>query len=112
MKKMILLFVSLIVVVGLAFTSVEFQPSESTATVKRVEGVLIFTDSEPVQSYDYLGTVERTVVFGNSKNVYQYERVRNGLIDKAKEKYSNCDAIIIHTTMKGADKADVIKFKK
>ena len=54
----------------------------NTSEVNQFEGLLIFTDSKPVKSYEYLGTVKsNTGGFGGS----QYEDVRKRLIKNSKK---------------------------
>lgn len=77
------------------------------AEVNRVEGYYIFTDSKPVQDYEYLGTIKGGVTFTSG----QYEPVRNVLIRKAKKRYPKADGLILHLKDGGTDRADAIYFK-
>lgn len=76
------------------------------AQVDRIEGLFIFTDSKPVKSYDYLGTV--SISFSSDA---QYIGVRDRLISKAKKKYPNAEGVILNLKSGGVDKCDVIIFK-
>lgn len=108
MKKLILG-----ILIGVSFTAligagvVDYVVSKKTAEVTTIQNLKIFTDSEPVTEYDYLGTVNLTI--GTFSG--QYEPVRNGLIKKAKKEYPQAEGIILHLVNGGTDKADVIKFK-
>jgi hypothetical protein len=113
MKKSILYFAAAIV---MAFTIVSFStfvPYEAgpgTAEVERLHGVYIFTDSKPVQDYEYLGTAGNSIgamIFSSG----QYQPVRNDIVRKLKRKFPEAEGVIFHFNNKGIDKADAIKFK-
>ena len=107
MKKQLIGFVFGISTVMLfAFKGVNFSPSSSTADVNQIEGLYIFTDSKPVNSYDSLGTVE----IGFVKDT-QYESIRGSLIKKAKNKFPYADGLILKLDKKGLDHCVVIDLK-
>ena len=90
-----------------AFSTVALSQSNTDAKASRYNGILVFSDCTPVKDYEYLGTVKRnTGGFGCS----QYECVRDGLIEKAKEDYPEVDGIILNLRAGGKDQADAIKF--
>lgn len=72
---------------------------------KKIQGVYIFIGTEPVNEYDYIGTVELRLTFDNESPDQQFERV----ISKAKKRYPNFDAMIFHRD--NFTKADVVKFR-
>lgn len=85
------------------------QAQINTAKVERIQGILIFTDSEPTNAYDYIKTVKRnTGGFG----CVQYTCVRDALIKIAKKENENFNALIIHLSKGQADKADLIFIKQ
>ena len=89
-----------------AFKVANYQPKKSTAEVEQYQGIYVFSDSKPVNEYEYLGTVQRnTRGFGSS----QYADVRDGLIKKTKSKYPEADGMILILKSGSADRADVIK---
>lgn len=109
MKKLILG-----ALIGVSFTAligagvVDYVVSKKTAEVATIQNLKVFTDSEPVMEYEYLGTVKNSVsLLGTG----QYEPVRDDLIKRAKKAYPQADGIILHLLNGGTDKADVIKFK-
>lgn len=99
------LFVGLLLILLLASNTL--SKKNALAEVNKMQGVYLFTDSEPVQEYEHLGTVGNGVYLGSS----QYEGVRNNLLKKALKKYPNADGIIFHLHDGGADRADAIKFE-
>jgi len=108
MKKVIIgVFISALVIIGLAFTAT-YEAKKSTAEVEQMQGLYVFIDSKPVMEYEYLGTVKRnTGGFGGA----QYSSVRDGLIKRVKEDYPKADGIILILKAGGTDRADAIKFK-
>ena len=107
MKKQIIGFIFGISITMLfAFNKSAFTPKPSTADVNQIEGLYIFTDIKPVNSYDSLGTVE----IGFVKHT-QYESIRGSLIKKAKNKYPYADGLILKLDKKGVDHCVVIDLK-
>ncbi|MBI49148.1 MAG: hypothetical protein CL850_02535 [Crocinitomicaceae bacterium] len=111
MKKIlfgIILILSLSSLFAFTYSAV-YDIKNNTSEVNQFEGLLIFTDSKPVKSYEYLGTVKsNTGGFGGS----QYEDVRKRLIKNAKKEYPQADGLILFLNKGQADKADVVKFKE
>jgi hypothetical protein len=105
MKKNLLnlLFV-LSISILFAFQVTNLQTNESTAKVNKISGFYIFTDSQPIATYDSLGTVDIGFITGT-----QYEQIRNNLIKRAKSKFPNANGLIMKFDKKGIDKCTVIK---
>lgn len=76
----------------------------SLANAKQIEGYYIFTDSEPLNSYEYLGTIKGQIASLSS----QYTQVRSKLIKRAKNEFPKANGIILHLNAGGVDKADII----
>jgi hypothetical protein len=88
----------------IAFSTATQEIKNSTAEVKQVQGLYIFTDCKPVKEVDYLGTVKvKGVVMSN-----KYTAMRDLLIKKAKKDFPKADGIIISDD---SFEADAIKFK-
>lgn len=105
MKSKIIFFAgSLIFMVLLGTTT---NKDNALARVNKKQGVYLFTDCEPVQDYEYLGTVKAGLTFTSG----QYEAVRDVLIKKTLKKYPNANGIIFHFYDGGVDKADAIQFE-
>ena len=76
------------------------------ARVRKINGLFVFTDCEPVNDYDI---VEReSATFGFKAD---YGSIRNKLIKKAIKDYPDADGVILQFTTGGTDRAVVIKFK-
>lgn len=103
--KVINLLIGFLLILLLASNTL--NKKNGLAEVNKMQGVYLFTDSEPVQEYEHLGTVGNGAYLGSS----QYEGVRNNLLKKALKKYPNADGVIFHLHDGGSDKADAIKFK-
>lgn len=76
------------------------------ANVYRHNGLLIFTDCDPVNEYDVVEH-EKSVLSWSG----QYSEIKNKLTRKALRDYPDADGIIISMTEKHVDRAVVIKFK-
>lgn len=103
--KVVNLLLGLLLLVLLASNTLDKK--NALAEVNKKQGVYMFTDCEPVQEYEHLGTVGNGVYLGSS----QYEGIRDNLLRRALKKYPNADGIIFHLQDGGADRADAIKFK-
>jgi hypothetical protein len=90
----------------LSFKAKKFEPNVSYATVNKMEGLYIFTDSTPLTDYDTLGVVEIGFVTGT-----QYESIRGNLINRTREKYPNANGLILKLDKKGVDQGVAIKLK-
>ena len=78
------------------------------AEVNQVQGIMIFTDSKPLQQYKYLGTVKAFRMAGSS----QYQPLRDHLVKKLKKDYPAANGAIFHLTSGGTDYADAIKLQE
>lgn len=106
MKKTILIFAALL---SLAFFSFTVLSDHSAARARRINGVIVFTDCEPVSDFRSLGVVKYSGTFAMSN---QYSDVRDALISRALKQYPDADAVIFSFTSGSADKCEVIKFKE
>lgn len=104
------LFLGILIVICLtsicAFSVAGYTPKYCTAEVATVDGVYVFTDSQPVMPYDSLGVVELGFVSGT-----QYESIRTNLLKRVKKAYPAADGVILNLDKKGIDNCKVIKFK-
>ena len=79
--------------------------TKALALVDKVDGLLVFTDSKPVASFEILGKVNTTVMGAD------YEGTRDALIGKAKKKYPTANGIIYHSyNINGVPWVEAIKF--
>lgn len=98
------------------------------AVVHKFHGIYVYTDCEPLDEYQVLGTVTYSetkgavsttyfggnINFGNSAAVpiyAQYTSLRNGLVRKAMEMYPEAQGIIIEADGEGSAIARVIRYK-
>lgn len=105
MKK---LLITLAVVLPALAIGTILNEKINLATVNQVQGVYIFVESEPVNTYIYLGTVKNTVTFGSG----QFDDVKKTLLKKAKKEYPGANGLIIHFVNGGTDYADAIILNK
>ncbi len=90
----------------LAFDS---QEDKYLARVTPVNGILVFTDSEPVAKYKVLGEIkDPAVVMSASQIGYEYRR--DARIKAIRKEYPEADGYISRYTSKGASYAEVIQF--
>jgi hypothetical protein len=82
-------------------------PDTNKAEVNIIQGMMIFTDSRPVSTYTYIGTISGTFAAMNP----QYTNVRDKIISKVKIKFPEANAIIFNLNSGGADKADAVKIQ-
>ncbi len=83
------------------------NPNVNHAEVNQLQGLYVFTDSKPVQEYEYLGTVKTGIGFNSG----QYQPVRDLMIRKIKKQFPNADGAIFFFNDGNADRCDAIKFK-
>lgn len=103
-KNLSSLLFALSISILFAFQVTNLQTNESTAKVNKINGLYIFTDSQPIAPYDSLGTVDIGFITGT-----QYEQIRNNLIKRAKAKFPDANGLIMKFDKKGIDKCTVIK---
>lgn len=111
MKKLLLGIIIGATLITLISAGIEnYQVRKNTAEVKKVLGLYVFTDSDPVLEYDVLGEIKISSALSISDS---YGSRRDALIKKAKKEYPNADAILCYpeTTGLSSVSADVIKFK-
>ena len=102
--RLAILVLCVVTIISLLSLVTPPEPDKTTGTVQQVNGVYVYYLSTPKSSYDYLGSVSKSMAFSSGMQG-QVE----GLIKKAKKDFNGVDAIVI----KGFDfdKADAIKFK-
>lgn len=91
----------------LKFSSDADSSKMALGNVRMINGVYVFTDSEPISKYKVLGRVK--AVLGWSE---QYSYVRDKLIRKAIKKYPDAEGVILSFVNGGVDRAVVIKFNE
>lgn len=97
-----------LVLVSYGLLAANVLPHNNKAEVNQLQGIYIFTDSKPVQDYNYLGTVKNGFRVAGSS---QYTATRDRMIKKLKESYPDADAAIFYFNDGSADRCDAIKFK-
>ena len=88
---------------------IRFTDEEGDAPLGRAleqQGLLIFTDSYPLQEYRTLGSVTKYWSWTR-----EYEEVRDGLIKKARRTYPEAEAVLLKTRRGVVYQADVIAFE-
>lgn len=106
MKKYIFITLAVAAVFCTGFR-VAYEISNKTAEANKVDGLFVFTDSQPVKDYEKLGEVKLTLSLGSA----QYSDLRDKLIKKAKKDYPQCEAVICYFHTGSTDRAEAIKFK-
>lgn len=103
MKAILLLigFVSLLI-------AARSKQAINQAEVNQVQGINIFTDCKPLQSYQYLGSVKAFRVAGSS----QYEPIRDFLIKKIKKEFPAANGAVLHLNSGRTDYADAINLQE
>lgn len=95
-------------IITMTLLASSYKPqSTANANARQYQGVYIFTDSDPAQEYEVLGTVTSAGMLGGS----EYSSVRDRLLKRAKKDYPQVDGIILNLREGKADQADCIKFK-
>lgn len=94
------------------------KPQESTqinlAHVAKVNGLYVFTDSDPVADYEVLGEIEIGSASEYSHSLFslgQYTEVRDALIEKSLRANHKVEAVLLTFVTGGVDKAVLIRFK-
>lgn len=86
---------------------IAYDATNKTAEVNKVDGLFVFTDSQPVKEYEKLGEVKNVISMGGA----QYSDLRDKLIKKAKKEHPTADAVILYFHTGSTDRAEVVKFK-
>lgn len=102
---------NIILILAVIFGLCAFQDGgkkKNLAEVNQIEGYFIFTDSKPVNEFEYLGTVKPS-----HKRISnpQYTNVRDAMIQDAKSQYPRADALILTLNAGGVDLVEAIRFK-
>jgi len=110
MKKIVLSisFIAFISALCISAT-LAYEANHKTAEANLYQGIAVFTDCNPVLSYDKLGdvTIKSTGGFGDDT----YNGKREAAIGKMKKQYPTADGILISFKANGAVSAEAIKFK-
>jgi hypothetical protein len=85
----------------------------SLAIVNKIQGLLIFTDCQPVSDYEVIGEVNTLMGTDDDlkKSGAQYQPVRDLLIKITKQVNYKAEGLILSLVNGGQDKAVLIKFK-
>jgi len=106
MKYFLLLFL-------LSISSINVFSQNNIALVNKIQGLLIFTDCQPISDYEVIGEVN--TMMGNDNDLTnsgaQYQPVRDLLIKIAKHVNYKAEGMILSLVNGGQDKGILIKFK-
>lgn len=83
----------------------------NVAKVNQVQGFYVFSDCQPLATYEALGEVS-TEFSKEISGLDQYQPVRDFLIKKARQMYYKADGIILDFTYKGNVRAVIVKFNE
>ncbi|TNE80847.1 MAG: hypothetical protein EP332_06405 [Bacteroidetes bacterium] len=89
-----------------AFTSFAFinAVNKEEAKVESEQGLYLFVKASPSNTYEYLGTIEPSIVPSHKAG-----KLIPFMVKKGKEKYPSANAIIFKNA--NLDKADLVKIK-
>jgi len=99
MRKMLLLAICLMMSV------MTFAQDNALAMVERTQGILVFTDNEPVCKYEVLSREKKAFAWNAS-----YSNIKDKLIKRALKDFPEADGIILEMSNQHADNAVIIKF--
>ena len=106
--------VSLVLLICLSIYSSSFSQSD-IGIVKKIQGLLVFTDNEPIANYIVYGEISIGIAESSDPELQinrgQYQTVRDYFIKKTRLSNSQADGIILTLVNNGIDKAVIIKFK-
>ncbi len=85
----------------------ENSTKNSQSKVNQYQGVNVFVDSEPLNDFEYVGSV----LDKGKSNIFQYNELRDKLIAVCKKEIMNSKAIVLKLVYGGTDTGDVVKFK-
>lgn len=85
----------------------ENEVNTNHARVNKYQGIATFIDCEPLNKYEYLGSVKSLINFTSG----QYQPVRDNLIRKTKKDFKYADGLILKLVAGGADNGDAIILK-
>lgn len=110
MKKALLLLI-----ISISILNSNFAQS-NIGIVKKIQGLYIFTDNEPMADYSVFGEIsisqaEAQADVDIKSSMAHYQAVRDFLIKKTRMSNSFADGIILSLVDGGTDKAIIIKFK-
>ena len=93
----------------LMFSAMGFAQNDdhALAMVERTQGILVFTDNEPVCKYEILDRDKNHYSWNSS-----YGAIKNKLIKRALKDFPEADGIILEMSNQHADGAVIIKFVK
>jgi len=85
----------------------ENSTKNSQSKVNQYKGVNIFVDNEPLKDFEYVGTV----LDKRKSNIFQYNELKEKLIDLCKKEFIDSKEIVLKLQYGGTDTGDMIKFK-
>jgi len=96
--------------------SINATAQSNIATVKKIQGLYIFSDNEPISDYIVFGEISISTQDAQNdvdikSSLGHYQAVRDFLIKKTRISNSLADGIILSLVDGGTDKAIIIKFK-
>jgi len=99
---------NILILVALFFMAATYTETQkpNMALVEKVNGIYIFVYSAPVCQYESLGTFENGFMLANFKT----STVLDHMTKRAKERYTNCNALIF--TDKDLLKATAVKINE
>jgi len=89
-------------------TMIKFEEGaidKDLAKVNSHQGVLVFTDCQPVQQYTFIGKIK-----GAGGLSTDYNALRDKLCKKCKQRFKETQGMIPHFVTGGSDSAEAIKF--
>lgn len=104
-------YINIILIISVLFSlCVSFlhlmQDYNGAAQVSKINGLYIFSDSKPVSAHKELGKVS-TSFFVSSTH---YEKIRDNLIKRTKQKYPQAEGIILKLSNRSVDSCVAIIF--
>jgi hypothetical protein len=91
--------------IAIEFKTDNANQDVSLCKVNTINGLLVFTDCEPVKKYHILGHLSKFIGLSG-----EYEAVRNSLVKKATKHFPSAEGIICTFSTDGIDRAVAIAF--
>ena len=93
------------IAVAIKFDNKEEKPKWGYAKVESFNGIMVFSDCEPINNYTIIGRTKSAMTWSG-----QYDSVKANLIKKAIKRIPNGTGIIIDTQKGGVDRGVVLTF--
>lgn len=93
------------IAVAIKFDNKEEKPKWGYAKVESFNGIMVFSDCEPINNYTIIGRTKSAITWSG-----QYDSVKANLIKKAIKRIPNGIGIIIDTQKGGVDRGVVLTF--